>query len=339
MTAPSSPPARVRLDRARWSGPRAVLLAVLALHAVVLVAAAAAAGTSPTVLAALVCAALTGGAVAYGVARTTAERPAQADGAHLSEAERVKTELVAVVSHEFRTPLTSIRGFAQTLEQRGDQMERGTVLACLRSIDGQARRLERIVANLLVVSGEVCTDGDEVADLAEVSSAVADELGAAPGAAAPTIDIDVPVGLRARVRADDAARVLGNLLDNALKFAAPGTRVRLRGWRAGAEVVVEVSDRGVPLADVDLERIFEPFVQADSSDSRRADGMGLGLSVVRRIVEAHGGRVEARNLGGEVAVVVTLPAAETSRGERLAAHHQELNPSTRRLTESSHGAG
>ena len=337
MNAPSGSPGRASPDRARWWGPRAVLLAVLALHVVVLVAAGAAAGTPPSVLAALVCAALAGGAVAYGVARATAERTALPD-VHLSEAERVKTELVAVVSHEFRTPLTSIRGFAQTLEQRGEQMERGTVLACLRSIDGQARRLERIVANLLVVSGEVCAHGEEVADLGAVASAVAEELGQLTGAATRAIDLDVPPGLHARLGADAAARVLGNLLDNALKFAAPGTPVRLRGRRAGRDAVIEVSDRGVPLADADMERIFEPFVQADSSDSRRADGMGLGLSVVRRIVEVHGGRVEARNAGGEVVVVVTLPAADAPRGER-AAYHPVMDPTTRRLTEFSHGAG
>jgi len=338
MTAPSNSPIRAGPDRTRRSGPLAVLLTVLALL-VVLLAAGAAAGTPPPVLVALVCAALAGGGVAHCVARVTASRAAPADGAHLSEAERVKTELVAVVSHEFRTPLTSIRGFAQTLEQRGEQMERGTVLSCLRAIDGQARRLERIVANLLAVSGQDPTPGEEVADLAAVSAAVAEELRSLPGAATRTIELDVPADLRARVGADDAARVLGNLLDNALKFAAPGTPVRLRGRRCGGDAVLEVSDRGVALADADLERIFDPFVQADSSDSRRADGMGLGLSVVRRIVEAHGGRVEARNDGGEVVVAVTLPAHEGPRGEQVRPYDRVMDPATRRLTEFSHGAG
>ncbi|MPZ88194.1 MAG: GHKL domain-containing protein [Nitriliruptorales bacterium] len=230
--------------------------------------------------------------------------------AHLGEAERLKSELVAIVSHEFRTPLTSIMGFAQTLEQRIDQMDRRTMMTCLRSIEHQARRLERIVTNLLVASAEVTSTPDQIARLTPVAAAVLQELEEFPGRGGHRVVADIESGLGARMSSEAAARILTNLLDNALKFAAPNTEIRLAARRAGELAVLEVANQGAPIHEDDLERIFHPFVQADSSDTRRAEGIGLGLAIVRRLAEAHGGRVEARNDEPWVTLVVSLPAAE-----------------------------
>lgn len=236
----------------------------------------------------------------------------QALTARLREAERLKRELVAVVSHEFRTPLASIMGFAQTLEQRMDQIDRRTMLTCLRLIEQQARRLERIVTNLLVASDDVTAQPGQAADLTTVTAAVLQDLEGFPGPGTNHIVADIEPGLRVRMSPLAASRILINLLDNALKFAAPHTEIRLRGRREADDVVLEVTDRGTSISEHDLDRIFDPFVQADSSDTRRAEGIGLGLAIVRRLAEAHGGQVEARNEPPWVVLVVSLPLAEAA---------------------------
>lgn len=243
----------------------------------------------------------------------------------LEEAERLKRELVAVVSHEFRTPLTSIRGYARTLEVRGEHMDASTVRSCLRAIEGESRRLERIVDNVVVAGGRPLAEPQARADLDAVAQMVLDDLGAAArrveACVTPGLAVPAAMGL-----------VLENLLDNALKFSDPITAVQLHGRRAGDEVVIEVSNRGAPIPDDVLERVFDPFVQGDSSDSRAVAGIGLGLATVRLLVEAHGGRVQAHNDAAGVTVVVELPATR-DYAERA------MDPTTRRLTEFSHGAG
>jgi signal transduction histidine kinase len=259
--------------------------------------------------------------------------PAPADEqalAALREAERLKRELVAVVSHEFRTPLTSILGYASTLERRGEQMDRATMQAGLRAIERQARRLERTVANLLVASGEPEPPRGDTADLRAVAGVVGEGL-----RAASRVQVEVEEGLRVRIGEGSLVRVLEHLVDNALKFSTPATPVTVRAWRAGDQAVLEVADQGTPIAEADLERIFEAFVQADSSDTRPVEGMGLGLAIVRRVVNAHGGSVEARSVPPEVVVRVTLPLAQPAEAASLAG----VDPATRRLTEYSHGAG
>jgi signal transduction histidine kinase len=229
--------------------------------------------------------------------------------AHLREAERVKSELVAVVGHEFRTPLASIIGYAQTIEKRFDKMDRATLVTFLRTIDRQAHRLEKVVVNLLASSGGMPSTPDAAADLERVALRVVDDLARQDGACGHVIAVDVEPGLTVRMSAESAARVLANLLDNAVKFSTPGTEIRLSARRVGQTAVLEVADLGSPIVDGDLERIFDPFVQVDSSDTRRVDGIGLGLHTVRRIVEVHGGSVQVRNAEPWVVFTVTLPAA------------------------------
>lgn len=229
--------------------------------------------------------------------------------AHLREAERVKSELVAVVGHEFRTPLASIIGYSQTIERRFDQMDRATLVTFLHTIDRQAHRLEKVVVNLLAGSGGMPSAPDATADLERVALRVVDDLVRADGTCGHGIGVDVELGLAVRMSPESAARVLANLLDNAVKFSTPGTEIRLSARRVGQTAVLEVADLGTPIVDADLERIFDPFVQADSSDTRQVDGIGLGLHTVRRIVEVHGGGVQVRNAEPWVVFTVTIPAA------------------------------
>jgi two-component system, chemotaxis family, sensor kinase Cph1 len=110
--------------------------------------------------------------------------------------------------------------------------------------------------------------------------------------------------------AETAHLVLFNLLDNAIKFGAPGTEVQVEARHEGAEVVVEVANAGAPIPSEVRARMFDAFVQGDSSDSRPADGMGMGLHVVRRLVESHHGSVDVRERDGQVVFEVRLPDTE-----------------------------
>jgi signal transduction histidine kinase len=230
--------------------------------------------------------------------------------AELREAERVRNELVAVVGHEFRTPLASIIGYAQTIERRFEQIDPQTMVTFLRTIDRQAHRLEKVVTNVLASNGGLPSRPEEIADLEVVAQQVVAGLARDSGTGTGRdIVVDIGRGLAVHMSAHSATQVLENLLDNALKFSQPQTEVRVSARRFGPSAVLEVADMGSPISEVDLERIFDPFFQADSSDTRPADGIGLGLHTVRRIVELHGGSVQARNVAPWVVFTVTLPAA------------------------------
>jgi signal transduction histidine kinase len=231
----------------------------------------------------------------------------EAVAARLDAADAVKSELFAVVAHEFRTPLTSVIGYAHTLTARFGQLDEETLLTCLRSIEGQARRLEWLVHNILAASGEIAPSPRAVVDLAEVTEHALQRLGRLPAAAGRTVDLSLPAGLRVALDWETADRIVTNLLDNAVKFGLAATPIRVAGQTDGDQVRLEVANVAPPLPDDAVERIFDPFVQLDSSDSRPADGIGLGLHVVRRLVHAHGGEVAVTHDGARVCVSVSLP--------------------------------
>lgn len=306
---PARPPLPSRaLDRA--------LFVALALHPLVLAVAGVVAGRpSVVVTLALLLFGLTvaGAAIlwwrraaVWTARRARAVRLAEAS---FEEAERLKSELVAVVSHEFRTPLTSIRGYARTLERRGDRMDRETLVASLQAIDGQSRRLERLVENVLVAGVPARPEPDASTALEGVVATVLATLDR-DGERRERIVVDLEPGVAVRMNPASAAHVLENLLDNALKFGHANSDIRLSARRDAGVVRLTVVDRGEPIPERVLERIFDPFVQGDSSDVRPVEGIGLGLAAVRRIVRAHGGDVTARNRPPEVVLEVTLPAAQ-----------------------------
>jgi signal transduction histidine kinase len=226
----------------------------------------------------------------------------------LRAAESLKTELFAVVSHEFRTPLTSIIGFSHTLMARADTLDPATIRTCVRNIDQQSRRLARLVHNVLAAAGDVAADPTAVTDLAALAHDVAREVGDTYEDAAP-VEVRTPTVLRAAIDNDAAYRVLANLVDNAVKFSVPGTPIVLDAGIEPGHVVITVANEASPLSEAQLERMFAPFVQADSSDSRPADGIGLGLHVVRRLLEAYDGEVAADYRGGRIVLRARIPQA------------------------------
>lgn len=240
--------------------------------------------------------------------------------AQLRQAQRVKSELIGIVGHEFRTPLTSIQGFARTLEARHDRMDDDAVRTCTQAIEREAKRLTRMVANVLAASEEIVPAESDACSLAPVAADVAAEVTETMPTAADIVRVHVADEHVVRMRAEHAHHLLFSLLDNAVKFAVPESDVRLTTRREADMVVVEVTNVGSPISPAEREQIFEAFVQGDSSDSRRYGGMGLGLHIARTIVEAYGGRIAAYSEGPLVIFRAWLPRAaavpDTPRIER-----------------------
>ena len=230
--------------------------------------------------------------------------------ARVDELARTKDQLLAVVSHEFRTPVTGVMGFAKTMSNHFGNLDQDTMKLFVRSIEEHSTRLARLVDNLVVAADDVHVDPGVSCDIHRVITSVV--------STAADSSHDIQVSLRgtrlAQIDESAARRVVTNLLDNAIKFADTDTLIRVDARPMGNDVVIDVVNAGPPLPADLRQRLYQPFVQADSSDSRRADGLGLGLHVVRQLVEAHGGRIELVEGGGLVTFRVRLHAAAKVAG-------------------------
>lgn len=223
----------------------------------------------------------------------------------LRQADRAKSEFLAVISHELRTPIAVLLGAARTLQLRADEIDPPMRTDLAESIVRRAEQLDRLVADLLLSAGEVTLEPDTVDVAALVRSAVADAQTLHPGT-----DIRAEADGELAVVADPyrLRQVIDNLIANAAKYA-PGSPVAVRAGRDGDRVWFAVADRGPGMRPEHAERAFEPFFQADSSSVRRAGGLGLGLHICKRIVEAHGGTIRIDTAPGDgTTVTVSLPA-------------------------------
>jgi signal transduction histidine kinase len=226
----------------------------------------------------------------------------------LQQSQRLKDELYNVVSHELRTPLTGILGFGELLLTRDDRLNPAQRKEHLGRILREARRLQRVVDNLVYSSKVIQQDGSAAADLRGVVGAVVEDLEDVPGRERLDLEVDLRAAREVAIPAEALRLVMVNLLGNALKYATPLTTVRVAARPAGPSLLaVSVSNAGPPITPADRERIFEPFVQLDSSLTRSASGVGLGLHIVRRLVESYGGTVEVDSSDGLVTFTVTVP--------------------------------
>jgi two-component system, OmpR family, sensor histidine kinase KdpD len=230
--------------------------------------------------------------------------------AALEENEKLRTTLLSSLSHDLRTPLASITGAVTTLRQFGETMAPAQRDDLLASIEEEAARLMRFVANLLDMSrieaGALKPKRDYV-DIAEVARAAVERARKAFHGQQITTSLarDLPF-----VRGDSnlLEQVLFNLLDNAQKYGA-GASVAVHARRAGADAQISVTDEGEGVKPADLERIFEKFYQGGRSDGRKA-GTGLGLSIARGLVEAMGGTIRAESPAARrrgTRIVIQLP--------------------------------
>lgn len=271
--------------------------------------------------------------IRYGIQNKRAERQhlqiaaEQAARAEAETANRMKDEFLATLSHELRTPLNAILGWAQMLQiaSLDPETSRQAVEAIVRNAKSQAQLINDLLDVSRIISGKIRLERRSV-NLGHVIATAVESC--RPAAAEKEIDLNVEIEATTGGPADmrvigDVMRlqqVVWNLLSNAIKFTPEGGHVEVRLRRSGhlAEVVVRDSGRGI--RPEFLSVIFERFRQADSSSTRTHAGLGLGLAIVRHLVELHGGTVRAYSEGEGLGATFTveLPLIEGGRVEAIA---------------------
>jgi histidine kinase len=236
------------------------------------------------------------------LATTVAELDARTREAEAALA--AKRELVANVSHELRTPLASISGHAESLLMLGEHVSPERREESLAVLHREARQLSRLVDDLFLLS--TTESGGLPLTVREIDvGAILEEVAASfrplarrEGQIAIVTDVEPGLPL-ARGDRERIVQVLGNLVRNALRFTAEGGLVSLRAARAGDRIQVVVEDTGAGIPPEQLARIFDRFYRGDDARDRASGGAGLGLAIVRELVEAMGGSVAAESVVGE----------------------------------------
>jgi PAS domain S-box-containing protein len=260
------------------------------------------------------------------------------DHAHVyrqaQEANRLKDEFLATLSHELRTPLNAIVGWAHLL--RSGELDPTASQRAIETIERNAKAQTQLISDILdvsrIISGKLRLEVRPV-DVPPVIEAALDSV--RPAADAKGISVDAFVEPTIGPVSGDPDRlqqVVWNLLSNAIKFTPRGGRVQVRLHRRGGQIEVLVSDTGAGISTEFLPHVFERFRQADASSTRRHGGLGIGLSIVKHLVELHGGTVQATSEGpGRGATFgVRLPA--------LGAEAPDLEHDRRRRSGEAEGA-
>jgi two-component system sensor histidine kinase KdpD len=247
--------------------------------------------------------------VALAIERENLSRQAQAARLQV-EAEQMRNALLSSVSHDLRTPLTVIAGSASSLLEGQKDLDADTKHELAQTIYEEAKRLDRLVHNLLEMSrlqsGEVKINLEWHVLEEVIGCALARLEGQLPG---HPVSVSLPPDLPlVQIDALLLERVVINLLENAMKYTPPGTPVEISGRLQDQELLVTVADKGPGLPVGQEERIFEKFYQVAPGSAR---GAGLGLTICRSIIEAHGGRINAANRpGGGAVFSFTIPLGE-----------------------------
>jgi PAS domain S-box-containing protein len=226
-----------------------------------------------------------------------------------SEIQRMKSEFVTTAAHELRTPLTSIQGFSEILLERSD-LKPDDQRAILAIIHEQAQTLSHIVSDLLdlarIESGRAVVLKKANCDL---SALIRQAISHVPRKE-DLCRIEVLLSAGAEAVYGDPAKlgqVLENILSNAVKYSPRGGVIRIVGTRTKGEICLSVSDQGIGMSEDQVRRVFDKFYRADTSNSA-VEGAGLGMSIVKEIVDAHGGRVRVESVPGQgTRVSVVLP--------------------------------
>ncbi len=222
----------------------------------------------------------------------------------LRRLESVRREFSSNVSHELKTPITSIMGFIETLRDGEGAITEEERRHYLEIVSRQAARLHAIVEDLLTLSRiELITDptaaGLEPVELAGVVEAAVGMCARSAAEREIALEVTQAPGVMARVNASLLEQALVNVIDNAIKYSPPGSTVSISTEENGAELLLRVSDRGIGIPEKDLPHIFERFYRVDKGRSRKAGGTGLGLSITRHIMQVHRGRVLVESRPGE----------------------------------------
>ena len=236
-----------------------------------------------------------------------------------AEAEKLKDEFFALVSHELRTPLTSVIGYTDMLEKtEADLSERGHEM--IEVIRRNAKREMRLVGDLLLLvrikAGRFDLQPGSV-ELEKVVKGSAEAVAPAAEEAQVNLSVEIEQVPSFHADSDRIGQAIDNLLTNAIKFTPPGGSVKLRLCRRGGEAVIQVADSGVGIPPEDQARLFDRLYRASSATENHVPGTGLGLTIVKAIVEAHGGSVSVASTPSEGSTfTISLPVhAEEPAGD------------------------
>ena len=228
---------------------------------------------------------------------------------------KLKSDFVSTVSHEFRTPLTSIRYLAELLE-RGRVKDEEKRLQYFKTISGESERLSRLVENILDFSRIEAGMKEyriEKADIAALSREVASRFLDQAAYKGVTLKTEISDPLpEMRVDREAISRAVFNLLDNAAKYSGENPEIQFHAWLDGEDVFLQVADSGVGIPVADQKKVFEKFYRAETAMARNIKGSGIGLTLVSHIVKAHGGRIILESEPGKgTRVTLRLPVRST----------------------------
>lgn len=244
----------------------------------------------------------------------------------LAAVDHARQQFVASTSHELRTPVTSILGYLELLEDQLGEDEQGY----LQILQRNSERLRDLAESLLVIArlesddtprSFVDTSSNEGADLGEVATWVRQTMAPLATAQRVSLALELPDHpLKVPASEDQIEKVLLNLMSNAVKYTPEGGSVTCSLSRVGTQARIEVRDTGIGMAPDDVDRLFTRYFRAESARANSIAGVGLGLSIVHEIVTAHGGQIEVSSeLDRGTTIVALLPLAPASRASGRAA--------------------
>jgi len=238
------------------------------------------------------------------------------DFTELRQHEEAQREFVANVSHELRTPITAVRVTAEALLS-GAKDDPRLLDRFLTTLVKESERLSLLIDDLLEIAkreaGRIQVKKGEV-PVREVVDRVLLVCGPKAERNELEVTVDVPEGMEAYADERQLEQVIGNLVDNAIKYTPQGGSVHIRATEDEANTIISVSDTGIGIPQADVARIFERFYRVDKARSRQLGGTGLGLSIVKDIVEGHGGTITVQTRLGEGSTFTfTLPKWQPTR--------------------------
>jgi signal transduction histidine kinase len=222
----------------------------------------------------------------------------------------MKSTFISVISHELKTPVALIKGYAGTLRRQDADWDQEIIRESLEIIEEESDRLAQLIDNLLDASrlqaGQLKLDRSDV-NLAEMAARVVREFRTQSNRHTFEVDFasEYPI---VQGDAERLRQVITNLISNAIKYSPDSGKIIVSGRYDDSQVYVAVSDQGIGIPAGERERIFDRFYRVDSALSRRTQGAGLGLYLAKSVVEAHGGRIWVSSTPGQGSTFVfTLP--------------------------------
>jgi signal transduction histidine kinase len=227
-----------------------------------------------------------------------------------------KTDLINMASHEIRHPLTLIMGFSEVLRDYGETLDEEESREVADKLHKAADRLRRSVVNMMEISriesGKLSVQAEEI-DLKPMLMNLREELKARSLQHEVEVDVEEDAE-KVFADRDKLEIILFNLMDNAVKYSPPGSTVNVFARRSGNEMLLGVRDQGQGISEEYLNFIFQPFRKGEGKEHGSIKGMGLGLYIVNRLVEAHGGRIEVRSEHGRGSTFIArIPQKEPAR--------------------------